>query len=379
MKKRGKIVILLLFVVAVVAGLSAFWAPRYFEAAWFLEDIAAGPAESSWKKLHKAPIRSEAEWTVDGRSGEGDLYTPNGPIHGRMIFVPGLIADARSDTRVVAFAETLARAGFVTLVPQTTAFDSLKARPDDIVTVSDAADWLYAADIPGSAKERIGIAALSYMSGPAILAAAKAPANDKVGFVFFIGGYYSMTDVIRFVTTRQYRLADTDPWQTAPDADYALWAFLKANAQGVDDPADRETLEALAEQKLFDPKVDVSAMAATLKADGRAVYNLVMNRDPGKVEALVAALPARLKAGLDALDPAKQDLSGFQGEAILVHGKDDPFIPAVESERLAAALGSKAHLYVLEQVTHVEVNRAGSTWDQLDMLFAARRLLSQRD
>lgn len=377
-KGRGRFVIYLLAAVAVISAMAAYWVPRYFEAAWFLEDIAAGPAPSTWKTLHPAPTASGARWTIEGRSGEGDLYTPTETIKGRMIFVPGLIADARRDPRVIAFAESLARAGYLTLVPQTTAFDGLKANPGDIETLHDAATWLADTDFPGAPKTKVGITALSYMAGPALLAASRAPLNDKVGFVFFIGGYYSMTDVIRFVTTRQFRLNDSDAWQTEAPADYALWAFLAAQAQGIAGP-DRDGLLAIAAAKLADFNADVSAKAAALGPEGQAIYTLMTNRDPENVDALVAALPASLRAQLDALDPSKQDLSGFKGEAVLVHGKDDPFIPSTESAKLAAALGSNAHLYVLEQVTHVEVNREGSIWDQLDMLFAGRRVLSYRE
>lgn len=377
-KGRGRFVIYLLAAVAVIAALSAYFVPRYFEAAWFLEDIAAGDKPSTWKTLHPAPTASGANWTVEGRAGEGDLYTPTEAIKGRMIFVPGLIADARRDPRVIAFAETLARAGYLTLVPQTTAFDGLKANPDDIAALSDAATWLADTDFPNAPKTKIGIAALSYMAGPSLIAASRAPLNDKVGFVFFIGGYYSMTDVIRFVTTRKFRLNDGAPWSEEAPADYALWAFLAAQAQGIEGP-DRSTLLEISAAKLADFNADVSAKAAMLGPDGAAIYTLMTNRDPDKVDQLVAALPAGLKAQLDALDPSKQDLSGFTADAVLVHGKDDPFIPSTESAKLAEAIGSNAHLYLLEQVTHVEVNRDGSMWDQLDMLFAGRRVLSYRE
>ena len=377
-KGRGRFVIYLLAAVAVISAAAAYWVPRYFEAAWFLEDIAAGPSPSMWKTLHPAPTASGARWTVEGRAGEGDLYTPTEKIKGRMIFVPGLVADARRDPRVIAFAETLARAGFLTLVPQTTAFDGLKANAGDIQTLHDAATWLADTDFPDAPKTRIGIAALSYMAGPALLAASRAPLNEKVGFVFFIGGYYSMTDVIRFVTTRKFRLDDNEPWREESPADYALWAFLAAQAQGIEGP-DRDRLIAIASAKLKNSNADVTAIVATLESEGHAIYALIDNRDPDKVDALVTALPAPLRAQLDALDPSKQDLSGFTADALLVHGKDDPLIASTESEKLAAALGGRAHLYLLEQVTHVEVNRAGSFWDQLDMLFAGRRLLSYRE
>ncbi len=383
MKNRGRIVIILLLALAVVAGFSAFWAPRYLEAAWLVEDIAAGPGphaeKTMWQVVHKDPVIRAAAWTIDGRAGEGDLYLPDEPIKGRLVLVPGLFADARKDPRVIAFATSLARAGFATLTPQTAAFDGLKASPDDIVAVADAVAWLHGQTWPGAPETKVGIAALSYMSGPALLAAARAPTSEQVGFVFFIGPYYSMTDVVRFVTTRKFRLNDADPWSEAGEADYALWAFLKANAQGVDDAGDRATLEAIAGRKLLDPNADVSALAGQLKADGRPVWALISNRDPERVDALIAALPARLKAGLEALDLSAQDLSGFKGEAILIHGKDDPLIPSVESEKLAKALGARAHLYLLGQVTHVEVNRDSSLQDQLDMVFAGRRLLSLRE
>jgi len=377
-KGRGRFVIYLLAAVAIVAAAASYWVPRFFEAAWFLEDIAAGPAPSTWKQLHPAPTASGTAWTLDGRGGEGDLYTPTETIKGRMIFVPGLLADARHDVRVIAFAESLARAGYLTLVPQTTAFDGLRANPGDIQAISDAATWLADTDFPNTPKTKIGIAALSYMAGPSLIAASRAPVNDKVAFVFFIGGYYSMTDVIRFVTTRKFRLNDGDPWLEEGPADYAVWAFLSAQAQGIEGP-DRSVLMEIASAKLANFDADVSAKVDALGPEGKAIYTLMTNRDPDKVDALVAALPAGLKAQLDALDPSKQNLSGFTADALLVHGKDDPLIASTESQKLAKAIGGNAYLYLLEQVTHVEVNRDGSIWDQLNMLFAGRRLLSYRE
>lgn len=379
MKNRGRIVVSLLLGIAIIGAVASIWLPRYFEAAWFLQDLNAGSGTSDWKALHRPPTRSVVSWTVEGHGGEGDLYTPAEAIRGRVIFVPGLLVDARNDERVIATAFTLARAGFLTLVPETTAYNALKASPADIAAITDAGLWLAGPALPDKPPDQIGIVALSYMSGPAILAAARAPLAEKVKFVFFIGGYYSMTDMIRFITTRKFRAAPGDPWSEEPPADYATWAFLKANAMGMENAADGAALAAIADAKLAHGDADVTALVGALGPEGRSVYDLIANRDPDRVEALIAALPQGLRTQFDALDPSKQDLSGFQGEALLVHGKDDPLIASVESGKLAAALGDKAHLYILEQVTHVEMNRPASLWDQLDLLFAARRLLSYRD
>lgn len=379
MNKRGRIVIIALFVIAAIAGICTYFIPKYLEAAWFLEDIAAGDAPTLWKELHKQPAKIAVVWEIEGRAGSGDLYTPAEVIQGRMIFVPGLLKKARTDPRVVAFATSLARAGFVVLVPEMPAFEELRAGPGDITAVGDALQWLAGADLPGAPKAKVGAAALSYMAGPVFLAASRPPVSDKVSFVFAIGPYYSMTGLLRFVTTRAYRAKDSDPWTIAPAGEYAVWAFLRANALGIDDKDDQAVLVRIADAKLANEDADVSAMAASLKGTGRSVYALMTNRDPDKVEALISALPSELRAQLDALDLSKQDLSGFHGDAMLVHGKDDPLIASVESEKLAAALRGHAHLYILDEVTHVEVNGKGSIWDQLDMLFAGRRLLSYRE
>lgn len=378
MNKLGRIVIVALFVVAALAGLSAYFVPRYMEAGWFLQDIAAGDAPTTWKEMHKPPVKSAVSWTIEGRAGLGDLYTPTEKIKGRTIFVPGLLMQAREDARVIAFATSLARAGFVVLVPEMPAFAELKASPSDITAASDAMRWLADADIPLAPKTKVGAAALSYMAGPVFLAASRPPLNEQVEFVFAIGPYYSMADLLRFVTTRHYRLKPGDPWTEAAAGEYATWAFLRANALGIDDAADKALLVRIADAKLADEQADVSLLAAELGSAGKAVYELMTNRDPDKVEALMDALPAELRAQLTALDLSKQDLSGFQGDALLVHGKDDPLIASVESEKLAEVLGDRAHLYILEEVTHVEVNREGSFWDKLDMLFAGYRLLSHR-
>jgi hypothetical protein len=330
--------------------------------------------------MHRAPTVAPVTWTIDGRPGSGDLFTPAERVRGRLVFVPGLVADGRTDARVIATANTFARAGFLTLVPQMEAFDGLKASPADIAAIADSARWLSEGTFAGAPPRPVGIAALSYMAGPALIAASRPPLAERTQFVFFLGGYYALTDMIRFITTRKYRLRDTDPWREEPAAPYALWAFLKANALGMATEADRIALTQIADVKMENGSdTDVSGLVAALGPDGQAVYALIANRDPDKVEALIAALPEYVRTQFDALDPSKNDISGFTADAILVHGKDDPLIPSVESEKLADVLGSRAHLYVLEQVTHVEMNRPSSLWDQFDLLSAGRRLLSYRD
>jgi fermentation-respiration switch protein FrsA (DUF1100 family) len=373
----ARIVIVGLFVVAGIAGAASYFVPRWFEAAWFLEDIAAGPDKSTWKTLHKTPKREEVSFGIAGREVTGTLYTPDGErVRGRVIFLPGLFPDVTRDPRAVAFAETLARAGWATLVPELPAYRDLRASPADIEAIAAAID--YAAQ-----DGTIGLVTLSYMSGPAILAAARAETAPQVKFVFSIGGYFSIEDTVRFVTTRKFRLGQDGPWQTAPEVPYATWAFLRANAEGIDDAADRARIVRIAEGRVAEtlggPKPDDAADVAALGPEGRAVFDLVANRDAEKVAPLIAALPPRIRTAMDALDLSKADLSKLSAEVLLAHGADDPLIPPTESEKLAAALGSRATLYLLPTVGHVEINKGGGFWDQLRIARAAYRLLAYRE
>lgn len=374
-----RVVIVGLFVVAGIAGAASYYMPRWFEAAWFLEDIAAGPGKSTWKTLHKTPLREEASFGLAGKEITGTLYRPDGErVRGSVIFVPGLFPDVTRDARAVAFAETLARAGWETLVPELPAYKDLRASPADIEALQAAIAFMAA-----RGKGRTGIVSLSYLSGPAILAAAKPESAEKVGFIFSIGGYFSIEDTVRFVTTRQYRLSASEPWRSAPEVPYATWAFLRANAEGIDDEADRARIIRIAEGRVAEtlggPKPDDAADLAALGPQGRAVFDLVTNRDPERVAGLIAALPARIRAAMDALDLSKADLSGLKAEVMLAHGADDALIPPTESEKLAAALGSRATLYLLPTVGHVEINQGGGFWDQLRIARAAYRLLAFRN
>jgi hypothetical protein len=106
---------------------------------------------------------------------------------------------------------------------------------------------------------------------------------------------------------------------------------------------------------------------------------LLDNSDPARVPALIADLPAPLRADLRALDLERQDFSQVPFGLILVHGRDDPIIPSTESQALAAAAPpDQASLYLVDRLSHVELGPAGLL-DGLELWQASYRLLAERD
>ncbi len=276
---------------------------------------------------------------------------------------------------LVAFANTLARARFTVLVPDIANLRALQVRASDARGIADAVAYL--ASLDGvAAHGRLGIAAISYAVGPALIAALEPDVSERVRFVVAIGGYHDIEAVVTFFTTGYYRERPGAPWRYREPNAYGKWVFVASNAGRVRDAADRATLDAIARRKLKDLDADVSDLAADLGAEGRAVSALLANTDPERVPALIAALPAGVRAEIAALNLALKDLGRLGARLILVHGRDDDIIPFTESRALAAAVDG-ADLFVIDGFAHLDALPRGL--GQLQLWRAIYRLLEERD
>lgn len=360
-----------LFLLLIAAGCSA----RGVEALRLLNDIDAGAGASRLKAETPAPSRQTLAYAVQGRAYEGDLYlSPEGPL-AALVLVPGLAAEGKDDPRLVALAQSLARVRFAVLVPDLPNLRALKVRSEDSRAIADAALWL-AGEARWAEAGRVGLAAISYAVGPALIAALDEAAQARIAFFVGIGGYYDIVSAIAFSTTGYYRTAE-GLRHTEPNP-YGKWVFVLSNAERVEDPLDRALLSAIAERKLEDPGAAVAELEARLGAGGRAVMDLVGNTDPERVAPLIARLPQALRSEIAALDPARRDLKRLAARVILIHGRADPVIPYTESERLAAALApGRAGLYLVDGLLHVDAKL--SLGDRLVLWDAGVDLLTERD
>ena len=364
------------------AGGCAPW--RAIEAVEVLGDIAAGSKPSRLKRITPKPQRGPVAYVVAGRRRQGDLYRPGESAKAALVLVPGIARAGKDDPRLVALANTLARARFTVLVPDIENLRALRVSPADAVAIADAIHYL-AGDTPqvgrGGRGEpaTVGLIAISYAAGPALLAALRPDTRRRVRFVFIVGGYYDSEAVLTFFTTGYYRDGPGEKWRHRTANAYGKWVFVKSNAGRISDPGDGAVLERMAERKMGNLEADITDLVAALGAEGRAVYALLANSDPDRVPALIAALPEGVRADIAALDLKRQDLSKLSARLILVHGRDDAIIPYSESKALAAAAPvEKAALYVVDSLAHVDLGAAGLI-DTLILWRAAYRLLSERE
>ena len=358
-------------------ALGACSPPRALEAARVLADIAAGDQPSRLKAGTPEPRRWALAVSAAGRPF-GDLYWPGEPAAAAIVLVPGAVEQGKDDPRLVAFAQTFARARFAVLVPEIPNLRTQRLSPDDARPVAAAIRFLARCFEPAQ-DPSIGVAAISYAAGPALLAALAPGTRDRIGFVFVIGGYYDVEAVLTFFTTGYFREGPDGPWRHREPNAYGKWVFVRANAARLAGPDDRAALAEIAARKLGDLDAGIADLRARLGPEGRAVMALLDNRDPGRVPALIAALPAPIRADLRTLDLERRDFSRLPFELILVHGRDDPIIPSTESQALAAAApADKASLYLVDRLTHVDLGPA-RLLDGFELWQAIYRILAERD
>ncbi len=294
------------------------------------------------------------------------------------MLVPGAAERGKDDPRLIAFATSLARARFLVLVPDIESLRALTIGPEDTGRIADALRHLGGRDdVPR--PDALGLVAISYAAGPAILAALAPDLRERVGFVLAVGGYYDMGAVVTFFTTGKHREGPHAPWRhNIPNA-YGKWVFLRANAGRLEDDRDRWLLAAMARRKLADLEAPLDDLAARLGPEGRSVHTLLVNHDPEAVPALIAALPQGLRSDMAALDLSRAELATLEAELILLHGRDDAIIPYTESLALAAALPrDRVTLGLVDNLSHVELGPGGLP-DALRLLAATYRLLALRD
>jgi fermentation-respiration switch protein FrsA (DUF1100 family) len=291
---------------------------------------------------------------VEGWS-PADLYLPESGLPRRAILlIHGVNETGKDDARLVALARDLARARSAVLVPDFPNLRHLRVRPSDADGVVLAyADLLNR--LPQLCRSRhagaCGIVSFSYGVGPALIAAADARIRDRVGFEVGVGGYADLTEVIRFVTTGRA----SDARVRAKPYPWARWAFLAGNADFVSDPADQNRLREIANKKLEDARSDVTTLASALGPEGRAVYDLLHNEDPTRVEPLLARLNPEIRGMMTALSPLPR-MRDVGARLTLVHGVADRSIPFTESERLAGAAPDpkRVHLMITRVFGHVD-------------------------
>jgi dienelactone hydrolase len=350
------------------------------EAGLALEDLASGQATSRLAALAPSPARESISFLTGGEERAADLYRPPQGARAGIVLVPGVVARGRRDTRVVALANTLARLDFTVLVPDMPGVRGFRLRSSDVREVADSFAWL--ASRPALAPPgHIGIAGFSYGAGPVLLAALQPDIRDRVHFVLAVGGYYSLENVVTYLTTGYYRVDQArgkapETGHLSPHP-YSEATFIRSNLDFLERSVDRGYFRDYAAYLTGDRTDEDEPVPARLAPDAQAFHELLGNHLPARVPALLGRLSPRMRTELEGINPAAHDLSRLRADVILLHGRGDNLIPYTESIALAGALpASQVQLFLIDGLAHVDFRP--KVHDIPQLLAAMEALLAAR-
>ena len=351
------------------------------EAGLALEDLASGQATSRLAALAPSPARESVSFLTGGEQRAADLYRPPQGARAGIVLVPGVVARGRQDPRVVALANTFARLDFAVLVPDMQGARHSRMRASDVREVADSFTWMVSRpEIAPSGH--IGIAGFSYGAGPVLLAALQSDIRDRVRFVLAVGGYYSLENVVTYITTGYYHTdqpagkAVSATGRLSPHP-YSEAVFIRSNMDFLERSVDRGFFQDYAAHITGDSINEDEPVPAYLAPDAQAFYDLLTNHLPAQVPVLLDKLPPRMRTELDGLNPAVHDLSQLRADVILLHGRSDNLIPSSESVALANALpAGQVQLFLIDGLAHVDLKPKAHDVPQLlgamDALLAVR-------
>jgi len=379
----------LLLVLALVLAALAFtpWGSRMIGAGRLLIDMGMGGSSASGAETNGRDIaasrgvsRASISFAYDGRSYDADLYSAGDEPRAALVLVPGLAPRGKEDPRLVDLATTFARARFAVLVPNLPSLMEQRVSPDNVRQIADALGYFVKEGWRWQRRDPpVGVAAISYAVGPALLATLEPDVRGRVNFAIAVGGYCDVDAVLTYFTTGYYRDGPNGAWVKGEPNVYGKWLFVRANAVRIVTLRDRILLTAIAGRKMDNPAADIGDLVPKLGEEGRSVIRLLDNDDPDKAAQMIAGLPPALLADLRALDLRNRDMAGLPPNVLLLHGRDDRIIPVGQSEQLAELLPpGTAHLYVVENLGHADLS-PGQWRDILILGEAAYKLLSWRD
>jgi hypothetical protein len=292
--------VFLLFVMAVVVATIA-WHPARVAVQTLLLLPALFPAAplDPLGLLTPTPAQGHRTYAYAGGAVEAQLFEPaGGGRHGAIILLLGAGDLPRSDL-ASHFAQTLARSGVVTLVPETSGMLQERLTFDEVDAVAQSVAQLR--QLPSVDQSRIGVVGLSASGGLGIVAAGQPVLRDQIRFVNSFGSFDDAASLLLDVASRSIVVDGVQqPWQP-----------------------EQRTVDVVG-NALTDAGFSAAARAELLSGTSRSrAEELIGSAAPGALDGLAQVSPTTY-------------LSEISAHLYLMHDLDDSFIPFTESRDLVA-------------------------------------------
>ena len=350
------ITLLLLLGVVFFAQLRLGIVSALFIRDFLVQNGKQEPHGGSLAWVSSKPTVSRLSLPVGDREIKADLYyVQDKEKRAAILLTHGLIATGKEDPRLIRFATSLARAGFVVLIPELRGMKSLRILPSDVDDI--VGSFRFLASLNGQVDEdKMGLLGFSLGAGLTAMAASHPSVRSQVEFLVLFGGYFDSINVIRFITTGYYEYQGKEG-SHKPDPYGKEMVFLN-NLDYVQSEQDRRILKEIFTNEALERKnerKEIHPLLGRLSPKGLALYELLVNEDPNRVEGLIRRTDRRFQDYLDWLSLGRV-VPSVEAYLIIGHGTSDSLIPYTESLRLADAVKdkNKVHLAILNLFAHVD-------------------------
>jgi pimeloyl-ACP methyl ester carboxylesterase len=364
--RKTRLLAWLLLLLPIVVALIYPVAQNYLRAASLLERVS-DPHASGWIANYDVHPVEVADSTFDfrGKTIPARTYLPRG-----VAFAPGIVVVhgmhelGIDEPRLVSFARSLAASGFFVMTPLVPGIADYRVQAESADVIGTAArDFAQQLDVP-----KVGVFAISFSGGLALLAASDPQYAPSIGWVASIGGYYDLGHVLRFFATGDARRPDGSV-EHLQAHEYGPLIVIYDEPQDFfssqDAPIAHESLKLL----LHDDGKGSEALMRTMSPPGQQIMQDLYHKQRESLAPAILAEIQKRSEELAAASPAGH-LRFLQAPVLLLHGSDDTIIPPTEMLWLKRDIPSGNLVDALESpvLGHVDIGAKSSWRDRLALV-----------
>src|SRR5687768_9543219 len=193
----------MLLIVVLVLIVFVYVAAPYARAMALIVRVAAlgGPAQAIIS-IQDNRVDAQPRHMVPTRHGDvpAQFYLPKTVSERAVLVMPGFNSNGLDEGRLAALAEDIAASGYPVMALALPDLQRFRLTPAATDVIEDAVAWM--AKQPRLAPDgSVGIIAVSFSGGLAIVAAGRDAIRDKVAYVVSLGGHGNMLRVMKYLAT----------------------------------------------------------------------------------------------------------------------------------------------------------------------------------
>ena len=363
---KARLFVWVLFLVPLLAVALYPTLRDYLRAASLLQRIG-DPHATGWianYDVHPVDVR-DTSFDFNGAPIPARIYLPRGVDSAPgIVVIHGMHELGINEPRLVNFARSLAAGGFFVMTPQVPGIADYRVEAESAHLIGAAAqNFAHQLQVP-----KVGMLALSFSGGLALLAASDPQYSRSIAWVATIGAHYDLAHVLRFFATGDAVRPDGSV-EHLPPHEYGPLIVVYDEVQDFFDPRDVASAHEAIRLLLSGKNKASEELAKTLTPAGQETMQRIYHKQRQDFSPALLAEIDKRRQQLAAASPAGH-LNSLQMPVLLLHGSDDTVIPPTEllwlerdvpKDRLRDALISSA-------ITHVEVGSKVSLRQRLALV-----------